>query len=105
MHSEKKKKIIKTTNGGNMKRNYEFCSCWEVRKAKDAWLDMFGLERKKNGERSGEIFELFNAMRKWDVEEILDELSDLSWGIGRLVAGIFGKKYVRILGAVRELIF
>jgi hypothetical protein len=73
-----------------MKRNYEFCGCWKVRELKDAWLDMFGLEMKKNGERSGEVFELINA------------ISDMCWGIGRLIGGLFGKKYVRIWGDKRH---
>ena len=85
-----------------MKRNYEFCGCWKVRKLKDAWLDMFSLEMKKNGERSGEVFELINAIKKWDKEEILDEISDMCWGVGRLVGGLFGKKYVRIWGDKRH---
>jgi hypothetical protein len=85
-----------------MERNYEFCGCWGVRKVKDAWLDMFSLKKKKNGERSGEIFELFGEIKKLDIEGILDELSDLSWGVGRLIGGLFGKEYVRIWGDERH---
>ena len=81
-----------------MERSYEFCGCWGVRKFKDAWLDMFSLKKKKNGERSGEIFELFGEIKKLNIEGILDELSDLSWGIGRLIGGLFGKEYVKIWG-------
>lgn len=88
----------------SMKRNYEFCSCWGVRGVKDAWLDMFSLKKKKNGERSGEVFELINAIKKWDKEEILDELSDLSWGVGRLIGGLFGKEYVKIWGDTRHYV-
>jgi len=85
-----------------MKRSYEFCGCWKVRGLKDGWLDMFGLEMKKNGERSGEVFELINAIKKWDKEEVLDEISDMCWGVGRLIGGLFGKEYVRIWGDRRH---
>ena len=87
-----------------MKRNYEFCGCWDVRRPKDAWLDMFSLEFKKNGERSGEFFELVGAVKKMDLDEILDEISDMAWGVGRLIAGIFGKKYIRIWGDNRHYV-
>lgn len=105
MNMENKKDISNNyKKEESMKRNYEFCGCWEVRGVKDAWLDMFSLEKKKNGERSGEIFELFGAIGKLDVEEILDELSDLSWGVGRLIGGLFGKKYVRVWGDKRHYV-
>ena len=87
-----------------MKRNYEFCGCWKVRGFKDGWLDMFGMERKLNGERSGEVFELINAIKKMDKEEILSEMSDMCWGVGRLIGGLFGKKYVRVIGDKRAYV-
>jgi len=91
----KRRKIMK-------KRDYKFCGCWEVRGVSDAWLDMFGMEMKKNGERSGEVFELINAIKKMDKEEILDEISDMCWGVGRLVGGLVGRKYVRVIGDRRH---
>jgi hypothetical protein len=87
---EKKMKVNKKN------RTFDFCDCWDVRRPKDAWLDMFGMKRKKNGERSGEVFELLNAIKKWDKEEIVDEISDMAWGVGRLLSGLFGKEYFNI---------
>jgi len=85
-----------------VKRSYEFCGCWSVREFKSAWLDMFGMEKKKNGERSGEVFELINAIKKMDKEEILDEISDMCWGVGRLIGGLIGREYVRVIGDKRH---
>jgi hypothetical protein len=85
-----------------VKRSYEFCECWSVREFKNAWLDMFGMEKKKNGERNGKVFELINAIKKMDKEEILDEISDMCWGVGRLIGGLVGKEYVRVIGDKRN---
>lgn len=84
------------------KRDYGFCGCWKVRGITDSWLDMFGMDRKKNNERSGEVFELINAIKKMDKEEILDEISDMCWGVGRLIGGLIGREYVRVVGDKRH---
>lgn len=96
-----------------MKRSYEFCGCWGVRGFKDAWLDMFGLERKKNGERSGEVFELIKAVMDKELKEkdykkykkeVLGELSDMCWCIGKLIGGLLNKEYVKICGDERHYV-
>jgi len=84
------------------KRDYKFCGCWEVRGVRDAWLDMFSKEIKKNGEKSGEVYELINAIKEMNKEGVLDEISDMCWGVGRLVGGLVGRKYVRVFGDRRH---
>ncbi len=36
------------------------------------------------------------------LDEFKDEASDIAWGFGRLVAGIFGMRYVRVPGDQRH---
>ena len=91
------------------KRTFDFCDCWEVRKPKDAFLDLFSIKKKKNGELEGEFWELVGAVfmkneenlpkeefKKKKKEEILGEISDSCWGAGRLIAGFFGKEYFNV---------
>lgn len=61
-----------------------YCKCLGVRKGRDAWKDIWD-----------EMVELVEV-RTW--ADFTDELSDVSFGIGRLVAGLFGKVYVRVPG-------
>lgn len=75
-------------------KNTEFCACLQVRSFKEALADLFSTELV-DGKKRGEFFELFEVRT---FEEFRDELSDISWGIGRLIAGLFGKVYVRIPG-------
>ncbi len=75
-------------------KNTEFCACLQVRSFKEALADLFSTELV-DGKKRGEFFELFEVET---FEEFRDELSDISWGIGRLIAGLFGKVYVRIPG-------
>lgn len=60
----------------------EWCECLGVRKWRDALADL--------REEAGEILHVKS------VEEFLDEFSDVAWGFGRLIAGIFNKNYVRM---------
>ena len=72
----------------------KFCKCMGVRHWRDALKDLFGRELIE-GKRRGEFYELFEVK---SFEEFRDELSDISWGIGRLIAGCFRKEYIRIPG-------
>lgn len=76
----------------------EWCKCMEPRGFSDAVADIFSAELIDN-KRRGEIFEIFEAK---SVEEFMDEASDIAWGIGRLVAGLFGKVYFRVPGDKRH---
>lgn len=76
----------------------EWCKCMERRGIRDAIADLCSLELV-DGKRRGEIFEVFEAK---SFEEFVDECSDISWGIGRLIAGVLGKVYVRIPGDRRH---
>lgn len=71
-----------------------FCNCLKPREWREALADIFSRE-KVDGKLRGELWELFEVK---SFEEFLDEASDISWGIGRLVAGLVGKSYVRVLG-------
>jgi hypothetical protein len=70
----------------------------QPRSFREALADLFGRELI-DGKRRGEFYELFEAK---SFDEFSDELSDISWGIGRLVAGLVGKVYVRIPGDRRH---
>jgi len=48
-----------------------------------------------DGKLRGEIWELFEAR---SMAEVRDELSDLAWGLGRIIGGFVNKPYVRIPG-------
>jgi hypothetical protein len=72
----------------------KWCGCMDVRSFKQALADLFSTELV-DGKKRGELFELFEVK---SFEEFRDELSDISWGVGRLIAGLFGKVYVRIPG-------
>lgn len=76
----------------------KWCKCMGPRAFGEAMADLFGRELI-DGKRRGEFYELFEAR---SLDEFCDELSDISWGIGRLVAGLFGKVYVRIPGDQRH---
>jgi hypothetical protein len=64
------------------------------RKFRDAVADLVS-PQDVGGKRRGELYELFEVK---NLEEFKDELSDIAYGIGRLVAGIFGRNYVRVPG-------
>ena len=80
-------------------RTFDFCDCWSVRRPKDAFGDLFSIKKKKDGKLRGEIWE-FLTVKSWD--EFLDEVSDSCWGVGRLIAGFFGKEYFNIWGDERH---
>jgi hypothetical protein len=70
----------------------------EPRGFRDAIADLFGKELI-DGKRRGELYELFEVK---NFDEFCDECSDISWGIGRLLAGRFGKVYFRVPGDRRH---
>lgn len=76
----------------------KWCNCMEVRPFREAVADLIGMELI-DGKRRGEFFELFEAK---SFDELKDEASDIAWGIGRLIAGLFGKVYWRIPGDRRH---
>ncbi len=55
-----------------------YCSCME-----------------KKGVRDG-LRDILDEAVEWFDEPSMDEFSDVMWGIGRLLAGLFGKVYVRM---------
>jgi hypothetical protein len=77
----------------NMK-NVHWCGCMDVRPWKDGFADIFSRDLV-DGKRRGEIYELFEVK---SFEEFKDELSDIAWGIGRIIGGLMNKPYVRIPG-------
>lgn len=72
----------------------EWCKCMEPRGFRDAIADIFSRELV-DGKRRGEFFELFEVN---NLEEFKDEFSDIAWGFGRLIAGLFKKVYFRMPG-------
>lgn len=66
----------------------------DIRSPKEGFKDIFSKELV-DGKPRGEIYELF-AVKSF--EEFKDELSDISWGIGRIIGGFVKKAYVRIPG-------
>ena len=75
-------------------KKVQWCGCMEVRSPKDGVADSFSRELVE-GKLRGEICELLEAK---NMDEFKDEMSDLAWGIGRIVGGILNKPYVRIFG-------
>jgi hypothetical protein len=76
----------------------KWCKCMEARGFRDAIADLFSAQLV-DGKRRGEIWELFEVK---SFDEFCDEASDIAWGIGRLLAGCFGKVYWRIPGDRRH---
>ena len=76
----------------------EWCNCLEPREVRDAIADLFSWQLV-GGSRRGELYELFEVK---NLEEFKDERSDIMYGIGRLVAGIVGRNYVRVPGDGRH---
>lgn len=66
----------------------------DVRSWRDGLADLFSRELV-DGKRRGEIYELFEVK---SFEEFKDELSDIAWGVGRILGGFKKKAYVRIIG-------
>ena len=87
------KKTQRKEKGASMK-NVRWCGCMEVRSWRDGFADIFSRDLV-DGKRRGEIYELFEVK---SFEEFKDELSDIAWGFGRIIAGLRGKAYVRIPG-------
>jgi hypothetical protein len=77
-----------------MKKKVEWCGCMDVRSWKEGLADIFSRELV-DGKLRGEIWELMEVR---SFEEFKDELSDIAWGIGRIIGGFRGKAYVRVLG-------
>ena len=66
----------------------------DVRSPKEGFADIFSRELI-GGKPKGELWELFEVK---SFVEFKDELSDICWGIGRIIGGFRGKAYVRVLG-------
>jgi len=77
-----------------MKEEVKWCGCMQVRSWKDGLADIFSRELVDN-KRRGELYELFEVK---DFNELKDELSDIAWGIGRIIGGLKKKAYVRVPG-------
>lgn len=75
-------------------KEVKWCGCMQVRPWRDGFADLFSRELV-DGKRRGEIYELFEVK---SFEEFKDELSDIAWGIGRIIGGFRKKAYVRIPG-------
>lgn len=75
-------------------KEVKWCGCMQVRPWRDGLADIFSRELV-DGKRRGEIYELFEVK---SFEEFKDELSDIAWGIGRIIGGLRKKAYVRIPG-------
>jgi hypothetical protein len=70
----------------------------EVKSIRGGLADLFS-RRLVDGKKVGELWELFEVRSK---SELLDELSDVSWGIGRIIGGMTGKPYIRMIGDKRH---
>ena len=77
-----------------MKEEVKWCGCMQVRSWKDGLADIFSRELVDN-KRRGELYELFEIK---NFNEFKDELSDIAWGIGRIIGGLRKKEYIRIPG-------
>jgi hypothetical protein len=75
-------------------RKVEWCGCMEVRSPKEGFADIFSRELV-DGKPKGELWELFEVK---SFAEFKDELSDIAWGIGRIIGGFLNKAYVRVPG-------
>jgi len=75
-------------------KGMEWCACMGVRRVRDGVSDLCSRARVE-GKLRGEIYELFEVR---SFSEFKDECSDIAWGIGRIIAGMMGREYVRIPG-------
>jgi len=78
----------------NEMKKVQWCGCMDVRSPKEGFKDIFSRELVDNKPRA-ELWELFEVK---SFEEFKDELSDIAWGIGRIIGGFLGKVYVRVPG-------
>lgn len=76
------------------KKQVNWCGCMDIRSPKEGFADIFSRELV-GGKLRGEIWELMEVK---SFEEFKDELSDISWGIGRIIGGFRKKAYVRVFG-------
>jgi hypothetical protein len=56
-----------------------YCECFEIRKPKDACMD------------------IWDELKEFIEDPSRDELSDIGFGINRLIGGLFNRKYIAIL--------
>ena len=75
-----------------------WCNCMNKKSVRGGLADLFS-RQLVDGKKVGELWELFEVRSK---SELLDELSDISWGIGRIIGGITGKPYIRMIGDKRH---
>ena len=62
----------------------DYCECYVKRKVKDACVDIFD--------------ELVELVKVRSLVDFKDELSDVCFGMGRLLGSLIGKEYVRFIG-------
>lgn len=72
----------------------QWCGCMTVHSFQEGIADLFSRELV-DGKPKGEFWELLHVK---SVHEFKDEMSDIAWGVGRIVGGFFNKPYVRIPG-------
>lgn len=77
-----------------MRKEVQWCGCMDIRSPKEGFADIFSRELV-DGKLRGEIWELMEVK---SFAEFKDELSDISWGIGRIIGGFLKKAYVRVPG-------
>lgn len=77
-----------------MNSKVQWCGCMQVRPFKEGVADLFS-RQLVDGKPRGEFYELLEVR---NMAEFKDELSDIAWGVGRIVGGFLKKAYVRVPG-------
>ena len=72
----------------------KWCGCIVLHSYKDGIDDLISREFV-DGKRRGEIYELFGVRT---MAAFKDEMSDIIWGVGRLIGKMLGKDFVRLPG-------
>ena len=76
------------------RKEVTWCGCMQVRPFKEGVADLFS-RQLVDGKPRGEFYELLKVK---NMAEFKDELSDIAWGVGRIIGGFLNKPYVRIPG-------
>lgn len=71
-----------------------WCDCMNKKSVRDGLADLFS-RRLVDGKKVGELWELAECRTFADFR---DEASDISWGVGRIIGGLVGKPYIRMIG-------
>lgn len=77
-----------------MNSKVQWCGCMQVRPVKEGVADLFS-RQLVDGKPRGEFYELLEART---MAKFKDELSDIAWGVGRIIGGFLNKAYVRVPG-------